>query len=412
MRFLIVSCVFPPEPVVSGKTCAQLAEELVNRGHDVTVITSFPSRPAGRVYYGYKRRLINREKDKRGFELLRCFSFLSPQSSLGSRFLENISFGLIGGLAALTSPRSDVIYANTWPIFATGILFLVSKLRRVPMVITIQDVYPESLISQKRISACNPIAQLMRWLDGIIARRSRAVIVISKRFAAIYRNKRCVDQDRLYVIPNWVDKSSIKLDDKSNQFRKEKNIPQDAFVIAYGGNIGVAAGIQVVIEAFKFLNDVQNLYLLIAGEGSQLGACRELADEILRGRIIFHTPWPIEETSQVLRAANVLILPTRSSQSLSSVPSKLISYMLAGRPVIALALLDSDIASMVKRSMCGWIVDPDQPELVAAQIKKVIAMGTHELIRRGESGRAFILENLTREVCLPKVLQVLENAVQ
>lgn len=411
MRFLIVSCVFPPEPVVSSKTSAQVAQALIERGHDVTVITTFPSRPAGSLYPGYLRRLFQRQAESARFELVRCFSILSPESSMVSRFLENISFGLTGGWAALTSRRPDVIYANTWPIFATGILLLVARIRCIPLVVSIQDVYPESLISQERIQADGWLARWMQRVDRLIAHKCRAVIVISETFAAIYRDERGVSPDRLYVVPDWMDSKSIVPDDgRADEFRINRNIPIDAFLAVYGGNVGMAAGVETIVEAFRYLKDIENMYIVIAGEGSSLLACQDLARKIDRRRILFHTPWPEEETSMVLSAADVLVLPTRGRQSTASVPSKLISYMLAARAVIALALPRSDVAEMIERSGCGWVVEPDQPDLLASKIKEVMAMDSTDLAQRGHAGRTFALKNLTRESNLPRLLNILEQA--
>src|SRR5262252_506116 len=101
MHVLIISCTFPPEPMVSGQTSLQIAEELIRRGQEATVLTVFPNRPTGKLYPGYKRRLVQREKAPEGFELIRCFSFFSSKSRLISRFMENLSFGVIGGGAVL-----------------------------------------------------------------------------------------------------------------------------------------------------------------------------------------------------------------------------------------------------------------------------------------------------------------------
>jgi len=413
MRCLLVSCVFPPEPVVSSQTSMQIAQALVKRGHDVTVITAFPSRPAGKLHPDYSRRLFQRENGFAGFKLVRCFSILSSESRMGSRFLENITFGLTGGWAALVSPRPDVIYANTWPIFATGILFLVSRLRNIPMVISIQDVYPESMVSQKQIRADGLLARWMRWADTFIARRCQAVIVISESFASLYRNERGVAPERLHVVPNWVDSKSVAPDDdRANEFRAKRDIPHGAFVLVYGGNVGAAAGVETVIESFRYLRDIGDVYLVVAGGGSSLETCQQLAEEVACPRILFHTPWPTDETSMVLRAADVLVLPTQHTQSLVSVPSKLISYMLAARSIIALALPQSDLASIIEQSGCGWAVEPDQPELLAAKIREVMAVEPVERVRRGRDGREFALRHLTREVCLPGVIHVLEEAAQ
>jgi glycosyltransferase involved in cell wall biosynthesis len=411
MHILIVCPVFPPEPVVSSQTTAQIAEGLVQCGHVVTVITAFPTRPAGRLYQGYSRKLFERQSMRNGIEIIRCFSFLSSDSSMSSRFLENISFGLTGGWATLVSRRPDVIYANTWPIFATAILSLVARIRGIPLVVNIQDVYPESLVSQKRIKSDGMLTRLMRWVDGLIARGSQGIIVISGSFAKIYRDNRGVSSDRLHIIPNWLDSQAVVPSaSRDNLFRATRNIAHNAFVGLYGGNIGAAAGVETIIECFRTLKEIENLYLAIAGEGSRLKACQLLAKEIGCPRIIFHTPWPKDETSVLLNAADVLILPTRHNQSLVSVPSKLISYMLAARPVIAMASAQSDLGKIIDRSGCGWVIQPDNPVLLAEKIREVLAMPSAERVRRGQAGRTYALNNLTSEVCLPKVINILEQA--
>ena len=154
MRALIVSPVFPPEPIVSAQTSAQVAAALVASEHEVTVITAFPSRPAGKLYPGYRQTLNRQERSAAGYNIVRCFSTVSAESRMLSRFAENLSFGLTSGWQVLWQKRPDVIYANTWPIFAAGILALIARWRHVPLVISVQDVYPESLIAQGRLSHC------------------------------------------------------------------------------------------------------------------------------------------------------------------------------------------------------------------------------------------------------------------
>jgi glycosyltransferase involved in cell wall biosynthesis len=394
---------------MSAQTSAQIAAALVQRGHQVDVITTFPNRPAGRLYPGYTRRLFRRERTPMGFQITRCFSILSPRSLLISRFLENISFGLTSSWAVMRLAAPDVVYANTWPIFASGILFAVCKLRRIPLVISVQDVYPESLVAQRRIRSSGFVARWMQGIDGVIARGAWAVLVLSSRFARIYRDSRKVVSARVHVVPNWLDEDSLVLHGQPERLRDAKGIPQDAFVLAYGGNIGVAAGLETVIEAFLRLEDLDGTYLLVGGEGSRLAACQALAQDS-GGRVAFHTPWPVEETLQLLRSADVLVLPTRGNQSLVSVPSKLISYMLAARPVIALALPNSDVADIVERAGCGWVVEPDLPEQLAVKVREVEALSSEELACRGQAGREFALRHLSRSANVPRVIDILEQA--
>ncbi len=113
------------------------------------------------------------------------------------------------------------------------------------------------------------------------------------------------------------------------------------------------------------------MYLLIAGEGSQLNACKKMV--ILKGinRIKFYSPWPADETSAVLSAADCLLLPTQGQQSLASVPSKMISYLFAAKPIVALSLYHSETAQIIKKAGCGLVLPPAAPKQLANALVKL-----------------------------------------
>lgn len=412
MHVLIVTAVYPPEPVVSALTSAQLADGLRSLGHGVTVVTGFPNRPSGLLFSGFVRRWVQRETSGTGIGIVRCFATFAPESNLASRLIENLSFGVSSALQVLTIRKPDVIYANTWPLFATGILALVARLRSIPLVISVQDVYPEAMVVQQRIPGDGLVARVLRWLDGMIARASAHVIVISARFAQIYRDQRRVRAGQLTVVPNWIDRSQIDCEVPREGYRRQHGLAESDFVLVYGGNIGVAAGVETVITAMRALDDRPDVRLLIAGAGSRLAACRQLAATLAAQQVIFHSPWDSAETSTVLRTADLLVLPTQHQQSLASVPSKLLTYMLSARPVLAVAVPDSDLARLVEETGCGWVVEPNRPDLLAAQIRAIMQLSPAEREQRGVEGRAQVLRYFSSDVCVPQVIQILEQVAK
>ncbi len=412
MRILIVSAVFPPEPVVSSMTSSQLARFLAAQGHDVSVVTGFPNRPQGKLYPGYRRRLFRQERTPDGYRLVRCFGTLSPKSTMLSRLLENLSFGLTSGWFVLTSRRPDAVFANTWPVLAQGILSLVARARRLKLILTIQDIYPESLIAQRRISQNGFLARGFRAIDRLVASAGAAVVVPAPSFADVYSRSRRLPREKLRVVPNWLDRAQITANDgRAGEVRQKLGIPAQASMLLYGGNVGAAAGVETLIESFKHLRGESDIYLTVAGDGANMDACQELASGTANPRIRFYRPWPADETSRALSAADILILPTRGRQSLASIPSKLIAYMLAARPVLALALPESDLALVIRRSGCGWVIAPDQPSLLAATIKEALGESRKSLQARGLAGRDYALANFTGEACLPKLAALIIEPV-
>lgn len=406
MNVGVVSCVYPPEPVVSSRTSADVASSLQEHGHRVTVICPFPSRPDGRIHDGFVRRWRERTTGER-IETIRTWSIISKKSTLFSRLIENLSFGLSSAAALLRTRKLDAVYLNSWPVFATGLVVLIANWKHIPYVLSVQDVYPESLLVQNRLGG-RLVAPLLRSIDQRIAKRATAVIVLSEAFASIYRDDRGVAPERIHIIPNWTSDTGQESRDAAATYRRARGIADDDFLVVYGGNVGVAAGVEQLVRAFALI-DEPGIHLLIAGGGARAEACETLARQLAPARVHFHHPWQDDETQRVLAAADLLALPTAGAQSRISVPSKLIGYLLAERPILAAVEDDSETARIIRSADAGWLIEPENPRQWATAV--VAAAQTPESRRRemGERGRRYAQDHFTREQAVNRILHILEN---
>jgi glycosyltransferase involved in cell wall biosynthesis len=214
------------------------------------------------------------------------------------------------------------------------------------------------------------------------------------------------------VVPNWGSSFNRANAQETRAFRRLLGIPEDAFLAVYGGNIGRAAGVDALIDAMAHLRDEPHLWLAIAGDGPELTAVKQRTLALGLSNVVFRSPWPREETASMLTAADLLLLPTSGAQSGASVPSKLIAYSFAGVPVLAAALADSDTAAMIEEAGSGWTIAPDAPELLAAKILEISKLTPAELMKRGVTGRAYAERALDRNVCVPRVADIIERAAQ
>ena len=407
MNVVIVSCVFHPEPVISAQTSGDLAAELVSRGHSVTVLTAFPSRPGTARYEGYARTQLRKRQIPDGVRVIRSLTFFSRRSTLLSRWLENLSFGITSGLELLTA-EFDVVYSNTWPLFATGIVAAVARLRGKPRVLSVQDLYPESLSAQGRLRRKSALFRLLRSLDRWIAQTATAVVFPAASLARYYQLDRDLDLQKVHVVPNW---TNLDIDvSAQTDFRAGPGIPNDKFLFVFAGNVGVAAGVEQVINAFQQMPVQSEIGLLIAGEGSCLAACEAAAAKLPTGQVWFHHPFPASDTSAVLGCADAFILPTSGRQSLASIPSKLIGYMLSGKPVVAIADNDSGVAEIIRESGCGLVVGPESPEELFSALQAVSGLSRERLASMGDAGRRYARLKFTREACAPALADIVETA--
>jgi putative colanic acid biosynthesis glycosyltransferase WcaI len=409
-RLAIVSCVFPPEFTYSATLAADLAQELASAGHQVTVLTPFPNKPSGRLEAGTRRSLY-RTVEHDGFRQIRCLHTLAPKSTMLPRLLENLTFGIFSALRLLFLRKPDAVFMNTWPIFATALTVAVARLRHVPYIVYVADIYPESLVVQKRLSPQHWMVRALRTVDAWIAKHASAVFVLSHGALKTYSGDRNVPADRVQLVRNWLPKA-LSFEDEASQasFRKAKKIPADAFLAVYAGNVGMAAGPEVLVDAFALLRDVPEAYLLIAGSGPQLDECMKRTRESGNPRILFHHPWKQEETEMVLGSADLLLLPTIGVQSMVSVPSKLITYFNAGKPVLASVIDESETAAVIREANAGWIVPPENAAALATAIRTIMDLPPAEIQARGTSGRSYGTTQMSRDANLPKLLASVLNA--
>jgi glycosyltransferase involved in cell wall biosynthesis len=410
LKIVAVSAAFPPEPVYSARTSQDIVQALADQGHDVTVYCPFPNRPAGRIFPGYRRRFSTVAQEG-SYCVVRCFSFLSNRSTLLSRLFENISFGFSASLSLLFGSKYDVAYLNAWPLFCTAMLIAVLRLRGTPYVLSVQDLYPESLVVQQRAGRESLPIRILRSLDHWNSVHASQIIAISEASRQLLIKSRRIPPGRVQTIPNWGDdEPSQTTGEAVATFRAAKGIPADAVVAVYGGNLGIAANVAGLCRAFSRVPGSSNVWLLIAGAGTELEACREVCRTLGLDRVVIHSPWHQEETAVVFAVSDVLVLPTFGDQSLASVPSKLISYMLAERPVLAAVSADCEVSAILKETGGGIVVSAGNEDEIASAVIEFQSMPKSLRQTMGAANKNYALKNLTRSVNVPRVIAAILRA--
>ena len=404
LKVAIVSCVFPPEPVTSAVTSQHLAEYLAQQGHAVTVVAPVPTRPSGRRDPRFRRfRLVQCERTNEGFEVRRVFSFVSRRPRLLSRFAENLSFGLSSAASILRSD-AQVVYANTWPVIAGALIAWVCKARNVPLILSIQDVHPEAAINLGKLSEKGTLARILRWCDNWLVNQAREIVVPSARLRDLYRKKRRI-RPSIHVVPNWVDATEVVPGRGRTDGRHRLGAAEDDFVVTYGGNVGALADIGCVLECASLLRDHPKVTFAIAGDGSARDYWQQKANEQRLTNVRFIYPISKADFPSIQAASDLFVLPTRGESALTSVPSKLVGYMMSGRAVLACVSPESESAAIILESESGLCFAPGDSVGLANAILMLKADGPRRQ-RMGEKARQFALRFYSRDVCLPRLSEI------
>ncbi len=242
---------------------------------------------------------------------------------------------------------------------------------RIPYLYYVQDVYPEAAAELGLIPSAGILARACRLWDRQLCLHSASVIVISEAMRNLLAANRRLPLDRFAIIPNWIDESAFPVWQKEDTWRSSQDIPNDTFVAMFAGTLGHISGVEVLGEVAALLKDVEHLLLLCIGEGIQKQALIEGTSRLGLTNIRFLPFQPSERVPEVQASCNVALLTMHPNSSDASVPSKLISYFAASRPVICAAKAESAVARTVMDAGAGIVVNPGDPQAIAGAILRL-----------------------------------------
>lgn len=397
-NIVIITAVYPPEPVVSARMALDLATHLAfDNNNSVTVICPIPSRPINSHYSEYiisSRPHVCKEGN---INVVRLPSITAPASQLFHRLIESWSFGryVCKYLSASIGTNPDVIYVNSWPILAQLLIVKYARAKKIPVVLQIMDVYPESLLVKLPRIVGKLVSYPLFFLDAWMSRSVQSLIVISENMRKQYIDSRNVPMNRIFMIPTWQDESLFEMSADRKSACNKYNVPEQPFTFLYLGNIGPVAGVDFIIKAFHEANICQS-QLLIVGDGSEKSKCVELAARLQIVNIHFINDPEVSNVPILQSMAHVCLLPVCKGAGLSSIPSKLVSYMFSSKPVLATIDQSSDTAHTIKYAGCGWVGDPEDLQWLVYMMKMVVELDIQTIEHFGSLGRDYALQHFSK----------------
>ncbi len=403
-RVLLLTQWFDPEPTFKGLV---FARELVRQGFDVEVVTGFPNYPGGRVYAGYKIKLIQRECID-GVQITRLPLYPNHNQSAIKRVLNYASFAtsaLVYGL--FVAKRADVMYAYHPPLTVGVAASLIRWVRGIPLVYDIQDMWPDTLRATGMLNNPRALAFVGRVCSWVYKRVDQ-LVVLSPGFKRLLV-QRGVPESKIEVIFNWADESALK----SPLGAVPEVFPgEDRFSVVFAGNMGKAQALDAVLDAAAILQARgSRASLVMLGGGVEVNRLKARALELKLGNVVFLPPVPMSEVGTVLAAADVLLVHLRKDPLFEiTIPSKTQAYMAVGKPL--LMAVNGDAAHLVSQARCGLIAESETPQALADTVDALAAMSAHDLKAMGDNASRFYREVLGLQVGATKFAAVFERLTQ
>jgi colanic acid biosynthesis glycosyl transferase WcaI len=390
IRVLLLTQWFDPEPTFKGLI---FARELVSQGYEVEVVTGFPNYPGGKVYPGYRVRLLRREIID-GVKVTRVPLYPSHGQSGIGRVLNYLSFAasaLLYGLFGAKKP--DVIYAYHPPLTVGIAAALIRFFRRVPVVYDIQDMWPDTLKATGMFSnerALKLVSVVCDW----VYRHVDQLVVLSPGFKRLLI-ERGVPERKIDVIYNWCAEDTVC----ELPAHLPVNFPDASrFRLLFAGNLGKAQSLETVLAAAQLLQEkTEQLAFIFLGGGVEATRMRDIADSRKLTNVFFLPAVPMAEVGAYLSNADALLVHLKKDPLFTiTIPSKTQAYMAAGKPI--LMAVDGDAADLVREAECGVVSESENPQALADAILALMKLPVPQRTQMGDSGRAYYRKALSLRV--------------
>jgi colanic acid biosynthesis glycosyl transferase WcaI len=404
VRVLILGLNYLPESTSIGPYTSDLAESLLAAGHSVEVVTGFPMAPQWRIWEGYRGKWFSREVVN-GVPIRRCYLYVpkEPRRTV-NRVLFDTSFAVSSFLAALTTGRCDLVLSVSPPLQAGLTGSLVSKLKRAPLFVHVQDLVPDAAVATGMLAEGSLAARMARGMERWVYRHAEAVGVICEGFRQNLLAKG-VPARKIKLLHNHINLDFIAPGPRDGRFRAQWGIAPSDFVVMYSGSVGLKQGLETLIDTAKLLSSERQVRFVIIGEGPSLPGLVVQATAARLSNVTFLPLQPRELLPEQLAAADVLAITQRRAVTDTVFPGKLLYYMAAARPILAAVSGESETGRFITAQRVGVVTPPEDPAAMAGAILQLRQQGVEELGRRG---RAVVEQVFDRRVVLPAFLTELE----
>jgi len=366
MHILFLTDNFPPEVNAPASRTFEHCREWVCAGHKVTVITCAPNFPKGRVFDGYCNRLWQSEEIE-GIRVIRVWSYITANEGFVRRILDYQSFMVTATLAALFVRRVDVVVGTSPQFFTVCAAYVVSRLKRIPFVFELRDLWPESI---KAVGAMKESAaiRMLEHLELFLYHKAAQIISVTHSFKRILI-ARGVDSNKITVITNGVDMSRFNPMPKNIEIVRQLKL-ENKFVAGYVGTHGLAHHLETLLEAAEMLQALpggEQFHLILLGDGARKQALKDMAAERRLDNVTFVDSVSKELVAHYWSLLDVSVIHLKKTELFTAViPSKLFESMSMGLPILHGVAGES--ANIVREEKVGIVFEPEN----AAELVKCI----------------------------------------
>ncbi len=368
MHILFLTDNFPPESNAPATRTFEHAREWVDQGHSVTVITCAPNFPDGKVFEGYKNNWLSKEQIE-GINVWRVKTYITANEGFIKRTIDFVSFMLSSLFFGLFVKKIDIVIGTSPQFFTVISAWALAKLKRVPFVFELRDIWPAS-ITAVGVMKDNFVINILTKLELFLYSQADLVIAVTHSFKLELQN-RGVSADKIEVVLNGVDVSKYKpLIEKDKGFSNRYQL-KGKFVAGYIGTHGLAHALDTIIDTAILLKGDDDIRIVFAVGGANRPRLNGLIKKHGLQNVVMIPRQTKEKTQKLWSLCDISLVTLKNAPLFSTViPSKIFESMAMKLPII-IAVPEGEATDIIKAENSGLIVAPENPTRLAEAISKL-----------------------------------------
>jgi glycosyltransferase involved in cell wall biosynthesis len=409
MNILIIHQYFlrPGEPGISRFN--QFAKYWAKFGNKITVIAGTTSHvmTGDKGREEYLGKFIIREKIDDNIEVIRTYVSPNYNKNFFTRLVAYFAFLFSSIFGVLFSGKQDIVIASSPPLFVGITGYFSSKIKRIPFIFEVRDLWPDFAIEAGVIKN-KFIIKLSYILEKFIYKNADLINALTPAFKKILIEKKKVQIDKIVYIPNGADLDIFSPGLKDNWVRKEHKW-QDKFIILYVGAHGLANNLDLILDAARLMKNYKDIVFVLIGDGMLKPKLIEEAKNEKLENVVFLDPVPKEKIGEYINAADVCTAVLKRIYN-TTYPNKVFDYMCCAKPIIL--PIDGAVRELVvEEAKAGIFSEPENPKAFEKALLYFYNKQS-ECREFGQRGYRFIRENFSREILAKKYLEIISNLVK
>ena len=404
MKVIFYCAYYEPEIAAGISLSKDLVIGLAEAGIEVDVFTPKPTRGVSReTIKKYKKKskeylydgkisihripMIQEKKNP----LLRAIRY----------FMLNVAFCWKGIVS-----NADVIFIDSTPPTQGLMASVVKKIKKIPIVYNLQDVFPDSMVTAGFTQQNSIIWKIGRVIENITYKNVDHIITISNSMKENVL-KKGVKEEKVSTICNWIDIDKVyPIDKDKNKIYEEFSIPRDKFLVLYAGNFGAAQGADIILKVAQIMQEYKEICFVVFGGGAEFYDF-EIQSSAYKN-IIVNKLLPIERVSEVYSLGDIALITCKKGVGKAGMPSKTWSIMACNTPIVAAFDTGSELDLIVSAANAGICIEPENPD----KLKETILEFYENKNRNTSIGRDYVFKHASKDVCVEKYIEILERKVK